>query len=296
MLARVKTVLAVAAGLSLLAVAGAAAAQCCAKPPPPPVCCKPPPPPPPPKNPPCCNGGHTIKVPNINVVVAAPVIAIAKSSATAISSSGAVAGSGAFGLSSGQTFIGGGGGWFVDSGQPSLLQGLNVEAAAEAVAEVRRVPYTETRRRTRKVVIRAVCIDDRMVPHPASQVRPDREIDESFEGELYRCLAGSRLQVTIAEWSGKISFDGGESMECKKGDALYHSPGGEIVCRRQRPARECNERSLLRRYGAGIKILTMTKVETFTAYREETVSVARASASAGASSIMLDGGVGGVIH
>ncbi|HEY0053254.1 MAG TPA: hypothetical protein VGB49_07580, partial [Caulobacteraceae bacterium] len=142
-------------------------------------------------------------------------------------------------------------------------------------------------------VIQAVCIDDRNVPHPASQVRPDREISDDYDGELYRCLAGTKLQITIAEYLDRVSFDGGESLVCEKMQALYHSPGGRLECRAQRAARDCNERSLLRRYGAGIKILTMVREETITAYREETVTEARAEASVSAMSLTLDGGVGG---
>ncbi|WP_204282233.1 hypothetical protein, partial [Serratia marcescens] len=48
------------------------------------------------------------------------------------------------------------------------------------------------------------------------------------------------------------------------------SVGQAIVsCRPQLPARDCNERSLLRRFGAGVKILNMLTTETYTAYREE---------------------------
>jgi hypothetical protein len=59
------------------------------------------------------------------------------------------------------------------------------------------------------VVIRAVCIDDREVPHPASQVFPGHDVAEKYEGELYRCIAGTRLSVTVADWLGKVAFDGG---------------------------------------------------------------------------------------
>jgi hypothetical protein len=67
--------------------------------------------------------------------------------------------------------------------------------------------------------------------------------------------------------------------------------GGIIQCRVQRAERECNERSLLRRYGAGLKILTMVREETYTEYREEIVH--EAGTLVVGSSITLDGGVGG---
>ena len=100
------------------------------------------------------------------------------------------------------------------------------------------------------------------------------------------------MQVTIAPWREHISFEGGQTLTCLKGEALYHVPGtggGRLECRPQQPARDCNERSLLRRFGAGIKVLTLLYIEKYTAYREETHS--------GGSVVMsLDGGVGGVAY
>lgn len=282
MLARLDTRLAAAAGVILLAVAGPAAARCCAPPPP---CCAPPPPPPP--GGPCCTGGHSVNVPGVNVVVSGAVVVNAAAQARA--SAGASAG--------GVMFIGGGSSWYVDQPQPSLIQGLNVETGAEAEATAKAVAYAATRRVTRRVAVQAVCVDDRAVPHPASQVRPDREVDEAYEGELFRCLAGTRMQATVADFADKLSFDGGETIACAKGEALHHAPGGEVACRAQKPARDCNERSLLRRYGAGVKILTLSRTETYTAYREEAEVSAAAKAAASASlSITLDGGVGGVVR
>ncbi len=212
----------------------------------------------------------------------------ASSSATSIANAGAFAGS--RGSAASTVIVGGGGGAYfnVDQPYPTSIAGLNVGAAA--VAEVVRVPFSETRRFEKRVVIQAVCIDDRNVPHPASQVRPDREIDAGYEGELYRCIVGSRLQVTIADYLDRVSFDGGETLACAKREALYHS-GGLLTCKAEKRERDCNERSLLRRYGAGIKILTMFREETITEYREEVVEVAGESITG--ASIVLDGGVGG---
>ncbi len=68
----------------------------------------------------------------------------------------------------------------------------------------------------------------------------------------------------------------------------WHGAGGRLECRPEKEARQCNERSLLRRYGAGVKVLTMVREESYTEYREEMVEGA---ASTGM--IMMDGGVGG---
>ena len=155
-------------------------------------------------------------------------------------------------------------------------------------SRTRRTAYEATRSATRRVVIQAVCIDDRQTPHPAAQLFPERDVRDIYDGELYRCVAGARLQATIAEFSGQVDFSGGQTLVCAKGEALYHAPGGQVTCRPQKAARDCHERSLLRRFGAGVKILTMYREEEYTEYREEVQS---ATVVTGA--ITLDGGVGG---
>jgi len=282
-----------AAGVALLATAGTASAQCTSgcTPPPPPPCnsCQPPPPPPPPE---CCSpptyppyhppgggeGGGDINV-NVNVN--------ANANATAASRAGINARLNSYGNIRGG---GGGGAYFsVEQPYPTVIQGLNVEAGA--VAQVIRVPYESRRRWEKRVVIQAFCIDDRDIPHPASQVTPDRDIYDGYEGELYRCIAGTRLQVTWSEWNGQVSFEGGQTFACQKGEALWRDRAGDLRCKTQIAQRDCNERSLLRRYGAGIKVLVWVREETYTEYREEVVQ-AQGTSIVGAS-MMLDGGVGG---
>lgn len=275
------TLLGLLLGFAMLLLAGAvpqtAAAQCCAPPPPP--CCTPPTPPcctpPPPRDPPCCTPGD----PNINVNVTNVNVAVAGARAAASASASAGASASAYYY---------GGGW--SGGFTPPMGGAAVKLSVDGAARMRRIPYEASRMRTRMVVIQAVCIDARQVPHPASQVRPDREISSDFEGELYRCLAGTWLQATIADYSGKVDFSGGKTMACAKGQALYHGRDGKLECRRQTPARDCNERSLLRRFGAGIKILTITEIEKYTAYREEAEQVVESGA------ISFDGGVGGFVY
>ncbi len=282
----IKKILAGAAGfVGMMALADVAAAGCntgCQppQPPPPPVtpCCLPPPPPvrPPviPPVPPVTprdgingwGGGGNVNV-NVNVNVAG-----------ARAFGGARAG--------GTVIVGGGGGAYfnVDQPYPTTIQGLSVEGKS---MEMVRVPYTASRRMEKRVVIQAVCIDDRAVPHPASQVRPGKDVATDYEGELYRCIAGTKLQWTIADEAGGP----GETINCNKREALWYGRGGMLECRPEKQERDCNERSLLRRYGAGVKVLTMIREETYTEYREEMVESAGAVASGAV--IMLDGGVGG---
>ena len=257
---------------AVMATPGAALAFCC-KPPPP--CCKPPSPPPQ-----CCNGGHNINVPNVNVNVGATVIVNANATAVGVAGAAARGGAVAFG--------GGGSSVMFSPGNAGLIQGLDVQSGCCK----QRASYSATRTKIRIVIIRAVCIDDRDVPHPASQVTPDRELAESYEGEIFRCIAGTRMQVTMSDYLGKIDFGPGETINCAKGEAINRTPAGEMKCLPQKPARDCNERSLLRRYGAGVKIIKIVTTETYTAYREESVEERTASTF----SMTIDGGVGGIVH
>jgi hypothetical protein len=273
----------IAAWLLLLTLAAgsayAAGCGCGPKPPPPPPPCNcTPPSPPSPPSPPCCNN---INIPGVNVNVGANVVVNANAQSFAAAGAGASSGSSVY-------YGGGGGYWSMGEGSYGLIQNLNVESTAAP----RRVAYEATRTRIRVVIIQAVCIDDKDVPHPASQVSPDREIDEHYDGELYRCIAGTHMQATLAEYHGEVSFDHGQTITCTKGEALDRSASGEIACRPQSPARDCNERSLLRRFGAGVKIVKIVTVERYTAYREETVSSAQVSSF----NMTIDGGVGGMVH
>ena len=291
-----KWMLGLAAGLAVSAGAGAALAQCTSG-------CQPPPctscePPPPPEPPPCNGGGNcgpggggnwngniNTNV-NVNVNLGASANANAGAGANANSGARSYVNARAGGFSG--SFGGGGGAAYVsvDQPYPTTIQGLAVEGV---IAQTVRTPYSAFRSMMKRVVIQAVCIDDRQVPHPASQVRPDREVAEGFEGELYRCLSGTWLQATIADYNGDVSFDHGTTLTCRKHEALWYGAGGKLECRPEKPERDCNERSLLRRYGAGIKILTMYREEEYTEYREEVVETTAVITSA----ITLDGGVGG---
>lgn len=277
------TLLGLLLAFGVMLLGGAAYAQCCTTPTPPTPCnCTPPTPPcctQPTPTPPavCCeNNSRT----NVHVNVSTVNVAVATSRA----GSGAGAGAGATVYYGG----GGGGGGYAPPMASGMIQGLSVDAGRRA----KRVAYEATRTRMSRVVIQAVCIDDRTIPHPASQVSPDRDIDDAYEGEMYRCIAGTWLQATIADFNGKVDFTGGRTLTCGKNDALWHGRGGKVECRPQKPARDCNERSLLRRFGAGIKVLTMMVTERYTAYREEEEK----SEAFVSTSMSLDGGVGGIVY
>ncbi len=103
--------------------------------------------------------------------------------------------------------------------------------------------------------VQAVCMDDKGRPNPASQVERAERVKGTYEGEIFRCMAGTSMQVTIGTYNSKAaSFDGGETLTCKKGEALVHR-SGKLSCATQIAARDCNERSLLRKYGPGLKVI-----------------------------------------
>jgi hypothetical protein len=250
--------------------------------------CKPPPPPPPPHN--CnCHQHHGNNINqnvdvNLNVVTKVNVV---QQQSTKIDIRQQTNVMNSFSATQTQAQVVGGGG-----GAASFISPGSVTAVNLGVGGEEREAYEAERTKIEKVVIQAFCFDDKEVPHPASQVQPDRDIAEGYEGEVYRCIAGSHMQVTIAPWRELISFEGGQTLACQKGEALWHTAGqggGRLVCRPQIPARDCNERSLLRRFGAGIKILTIVMTEKYQAYREH-------SSGAVTTAMTFDGGVGGIVN
>ncbi len=260
-------------------------------------------PPTPPTN--CnCSPSVNINVPNVNVWVNAAVIVNANVAAQATAQAAATgqweAGPGDRGPETA-----------TDSGRESdsalaaagLGQALRrawcpccrISPSRPRAKSKRRVAYQASRTRTVKIIIQAFCLDDRGEPHPASQVFPEKDVDNDYEGELYRCIAGTRMQYVMADFNEKVSFDGGKTITCDKDQALYHTKDAKLECRKQAGARDCNERSLLRRFGAGIKILTIITTETYTAYREEEVEASSVSSSSSSSSSSSTSALQGVV-
>ncbi|MBC7767757.1 MAG: hypothetical protein H7124_03140 [Phycisphaerales bacterium] len=244
------------AALGLFLLPTEAAAQCngCNRPP---VCqhnCAPPPPPP--SN--CCRPPTVVvpppHVPPPNIVVVnAGARAQAQASATAI----AIAN-----VRTGDTII-----------RQNMVMESNVSAgvtsAAFAVSESS--VAMETISRERDLLIQAICIDASGNPHPASQTFGGRGVRESFSGEIYRCMSGTRMRYTVD----------GSSYDCANGEALWYE-NGQVSCRTQIARRPCNERSLLRRHGAGDKLVRIRDTETRAARVETTFNGA----------MTMDGGVG----
>jgi hypothetical protein len=165
---------------------------------------------------------------------------------------------------------GGSGSWSAEGGVTTEIQDIKVESPLPPPAVAPPI-CAAWRTGVRQVAVQASCLDDKAVPHPASQVSPDRAVAPGYEGEVFRCIAGSRMQYTVAEFSGQVDFNHGQTFVCEKGEALYHSATGALQCRPQAPARDCNERSLLRRFGAGIKVLALSAAPVCAAWRSQTV-------------------------
>ncbi|WP_300380346.1 hypothetical protein [Henriciella sp.] len=269
--------------------------------------CKPPPPPPPTYNPkpktPCCTvgRGHKVVVPGVNVNVHGVRVNVSAESHLNVSA-------GASASSDVVAFASGGGGGFggASAVATTAIDALNVEGGAETYTETvtEQVPtleeycVDEVSYRTVHKAVQAVCIDDKGAPHPASQVESGQSVPASYEGELFRCMAGTRMQVTIGGIeAGEASFDHGRTLSCAKGEALVYGTGGQLTCQPETPQRNCNERSLLRRYGPGIKVIESKAAEKVciphqrTVMKEVTREVERVRA-AEAKSMVFDGGVG----
>ena len=281
--------------------------------------CKPTPPPTPTYNggghgSACCQGGkgHGLNVPGVNV--AGPNITIGGTNVNVNGGNLNVSAQSYLNVTAGASasseviaYAGGGGG-FGGSAPVGVtsIGTLNVSGAEETYTDTvtEQVPTTEeycvdqVSYRMAYRAVQAVCIDDTGSPHPASQVDGGQSVASGYGGEVFRCVAGTRLQVTLGEVvDGHASFDHGQTMACSKGEALVHRPGGELSCAPQTPQRDCNERSLLRRYGPGIKLVEARVAEevcvpkTRTVMHEVTREVQRVRQAAGRA-MVFDGGVG----
>lgn len=125
--------------------------------------------------------------------------------------------------------------------------------------------------RERALLIQAICIDSSNNPHPASQTFGNRDVSDDYRGELYRCMSGTRMRYTVD----------GQSTDCAAGEALWYE-GGRVACRAQAARRQCNERSLLRRFGPGDKLVRIRDTEMRAARSEMTFN----------GQMTMDGGVG----
>ncbi len=238
----------------------------------------------------CCShtGTHTVNVPGVSV--GAPAVSVTAPTVSVTAPSAVIGGSGVtvnqgqsywsyVNAGHGQTTIVGGGYYYdmpAGGPNPGVIDELAVEAGEVCTPD-------QVTIENRIAPVQAVCIDDKGKPHPASRWSTDTEIKPDFSGEVYRCLAGSRLHATIGKMEdGKPVFDGGQTIACQKKEALVHE-NGQLMCKPESPQRDCNERSLLRRNGPGMKTLMIKHEKTIPGVCKPATSTA---------SMVLDGGVG----
>lgn len=163
------------------------------------------------------------------------------------------------------------------TGDTYIRQNMVIESAAQAhvssaaMAVTEAAVQTESRTVERDYLVQAICVDERGNPHPASQTFGGRTVAQSYRGEIYRCVAGTRMRYTVNS----------RSTDCAAGEALWYE-NGEVSCRPQIARRPCNERSLLRRFGPGDKLVRVRETETREVIRETSFSGA----------MTMDGGVG----
>lgn len=168
----------------------------------------------------------------------------------------------------------------VRTGDTIIRQNTVVDAGAYAGAAAQSSAITVTeasvtasmQSREADVVVQAICIDATNNPHPASQTFAARTVERDYVGEIFRCMSGTR--------SMRVTVDG-HSFDCAAGQALWHE-NGQVTCRTQIERRPCNERSLLRRFGPGDKIVHI---------RETAMRETRAETSFNGA-MSMDGGVG----
>ncbi|MGH1420610.1 MAG: hypothetical protein ACRBEQ_02225 [Hyphomonas sp.] len=199
-----------------------------------------------------------------------------------------------------------GGGGFVASTPATPARELMLEGQPEQYTETitEQVPVTEeycvdqVSYVSKLRPVRADCLDDKGTPHPASQVSGEKQVSAKYAGEVYRCMAGTYMQVTLGQMNGsQADFSKAESFSCAKGEALVHRAGGDLSCAPQAPQRNCNERSLLRRNGPGMKLINLRREAKVCVPQNRTVmksvsrQVQRTRATA-PTRIQLNGGVG----
>ncbi len=248
-----------------------------------------------------CPKNHVVRVPGVSV--SGPTVSV--STPSVFINKGGIAvrnsftGGGGFVFGGGSTLgssiiSSGGGGFSLPARPPTVITNLNVDAGAESSATAKSKTITKTRWVEDVYVLRAVCIDPKGIPHPASRPDPAEHVPENFDGELFRCMAGTSMQVTLGRYvDGHGRYDHASTMVCARGEALRHRFGGQLVCAPQEPRRNCNERSLLRKYGPGVKIVRLRHQERYSEQVSSAQSSASASASASAgSTLVLSGGVG----
>jgi hypothetical protein len=110
-------------------------------------------------------------------------------------------------------------------------------------------------------VIHAICVATDGHQFPASHMTGDTWINSSYEGEVARCLPGTKLTAVIgsvaqSDQGMSTSLAGGQRLQCGAGEALRHYKNGMLKCAVAEKVPDCTERTNLRKYGSGDMFFT----------------------------------------
>jgi hypothetical protein len=111
---------------------------------------------------------------------------------------------------------------------------------------------------------------------------PETWLDSTESKEIFRCLEGSDLRVSIGDVvqsdKGMAGvYQGGQVLACGPGEALRHFKDGLVKCAVAEKVPDCTERTNLRRYGIGDLFFTY---QTEVCVKAPEVSDAGAAAAA----------------
>lgn len=136
--------------------------------------------------------------------------------------------------------------------------------------------------------IHAICVSADGREFPASHMTADTWIESAYEGEIARCIPGSRLKITIGDIvqsdQGMAGlYTKGVILQCGEHEAVRHFKDGMLKCVPAMEVPDCTERTNLRKYGTG---------DMFFSYRSKVCAEERSAAR----DVDLDGGAmdGGV--
>jgi hypothetical protein len=180
-----------------------------------------------------------------NISISAEASAEASASAAANAASFAGAGANA------QVFSGGG----VAPEAPVAFVGGDIGNISVEVAPSRPAAQQCTIQEATIVkAIHAVCISADGHEFPASHMVGDTWINSGYEGEVARCIPGSRLKVVIGKviQSGEglaAGYSSGQVLQCGMHEAVRHYKDGMLKCAPAVPVIDCTERTNLRKYG-----------------------------------------------
>jgi hypothetical protein len=209
--------------------------------------------------------------------------------------------------------VGGGGGALISD--QGMYQGGNFAIAAVTVDTSGASEQCVFQEATVVKAIHATCVSAEGTEFPASHMTGATWLDAGYEGEVMRCIPGSRLKVTVGEvvqsdQGMASSFTNGQVLNCAEHEALRHFKDGMLKCAIEVPVPDCTERTNLRRWGTAdmffsyrTKVCAQTHREySEVAQQQESSYSESSSESSGSESssgetmlhgMQLDGGISG---